>query len=174
MWKTMERKVVSCAAIGLILLVHELHSQAEQRSQADLAREADSVRAAYADSVAHSAPTPPSQTRPELEFRGHRIGDRRWLKNGCWRRDTHEERQLSCNDPKERIGEMWARTEYVFTDDVLTSVLLFYDSFNYELMVRAFATKFGQPDTVITSEGNPPGLCFALLPREFHFSFRSL
>jgi hypothetical protein len=153
----MAHSVLLCIYAALLLPAPSVLAQDTtiMRSEAESTRDADSIRAAYSDTISHAnAAPPPSRAAGasrSLEIRGHRLGDSRWLKKNCFK-PSRGEGPLMCNDPDDKIGNMWARVGYVFTDDVLTSVVIYFDSYNYGSMRRAFEAKLGPPDSVTQSE----------------------
>jgi hypothetical protein len=121
-----------------------------QRSQADLAREADSVRAAYRDSVNGELQiqTPPALT--PLTFRGHAIGDMNWMTKEC--NNPKYKGFTVCDDPDKNIGDVPTTIYYLFSRDRLASVVLGFASESYEPILRAFTAKFGAPDSTWVDE----------------------
>jgi hypothetical protein len=92
--------------------------------------------------VAMQAQTSP---RPPLEFRGHHFGDTLFTtERECiaWR-----DYDRICDDGWKMLGSVRAFVTYAFDRGKLVMVHVTFPPEKYDDMVRAFAAKYGQPDS---------------------------
>jgi hypothetical protein len=87
-----------------------------------------------------------SAPRPPLEFRGHHFGDTVWTtERECiaWRGWSDR----ICDDGWKMIGDVRAFVSYAFKGRNLVMIHVTFPPEKFDDMVRAFAAKYGPPDS---------------------------